>query len=177
MIENVTKTRNIVKLWLALLAIIILGAGCGSYRLGSSLPDNLQTIYIHTFKNLTYQPGIEVDITNAIITRFRRDGTLRPVKENEADTILEGEITNWERRVMTYTGEQSNIPQEYRLYVTAVINFTDRSTGEPLVTRQQIRGYTDFYVEGDLPDAEQAAQPAAFRDLARRIVDNVIAIW
>lgn len=166
-----------IKSGIVLLGSILLSSGCGAYRLGTTLPENLQTVYVPTFKNLTYQPGIEVDITNAVITRFRQDGNLRPVSEDQADTVLLGEITGWERRVMGYTGEDDSEVDEYRLYVIAVITFSDIKTGKQLVARQKIRGYTDFFVEGDLPDEEKAAQPSAYKDLARRIVDHVISIW
>ncbi|MEA1927313.1 MAG: LptE family protein [Candidatus Auribacterota bacterium] len=168
---------NTIKSGVALLGIIFITAGCGAYHLGTSLPSNLQTVYVPTFENLTYQPGIDIDITNAVITRFRQDGNLRPVSKDEADTILEGEITDWERRVMGYTGEDDNDVEEYRLYVTVVITFKDRSTGKNISPREEIRGYTDFYLEGSLPDAEEAAKPKAYKDLAKNIVDHVISIW
>jgi Lipopolysaccharide-assembly len=160
-----------------LLGMIFLTFGCGAYRLGTTLPDNLQTVYVPTFENKTYQPGIAVDITNAIITRFRQDGNLRPVALEEADTVLEGEITGWDRRVMGYTGEDDNEVEEYRLYVTVFVTFKDRATGKLLTARQKIRGYTDFFVEGDLTEDEEAAEPDAYKDLARNVVDHVVSIW
>jgi len=171
------KTMNSIRSGSIILGIIFLTLGCGAYQLGTTLPSNLQTVYVPTFKNTTYQPGIAVDITNAVITRFRQDGNLQPVDQNEADTVLIGEITGWERRVMGYTGDDENEVEEYRLYVTAIINFRDRSTGKLLTARQKIRGYTDYFVEGDLTEDEEAAEPDAYKDLARRIVDHVVSIW
>lgn len=175
---SIMKT-SFKSIWLGIIVagIIFLPMGCGAYRLGTTLPDNLKTVYVPTFKNTTYQPGIEVDITDAVVSQFRKDGNLQPVSQNEADTILLGEITGWERRVMGYTGKDDNEVEEYRLYVVAVIAFKDRSTGKLLVARQKIRGYTDFYLEGDMTEAEESAEPEAYKDLARRIVDHVVSIW
>ncbi|MFH1037899.1 MAG: LptE family protein [PVC group bacterium] len=161
----------------AVTVVILAPAGCGPYRLGTTLPPHLQTVYVPTFENTTFEPGIEVDVTDAVITRFRQDGNLRPVSRDQADTVLEGEITGWNRRVLDYTGEEENEVEEYRLYVTAVITFRELATGETLVSNQRVRGYTDFYLEGDLPTAEEDARPRAFKDLARRIVDQVVSIW
>ncbi len=166
-----------IRIGITFLGLLFLAAGCGSYRLGTTLPDYLQTVYVPTFENKTYQPGIEVDITNAVITRYRQDGNLRPVSEDQADTVLQGEITGWERRVIGYTGEDDNEVEEYRLYVVAVITFIDRSTGEALIARQRIRGHTDFFLEGDMVEDEDAARPKAYKDLARRIVDQTVSIW
>ena len=168
---------SFIRFGITFLGILFLAAGCGAYHLGTTLPSNLQTVYVPTFENKTYQPGIEVDITNAVITRYRQDGNLRPVSEDEADTVLRGEIIGWRRRVMGYTGVDDTEVEEYRLYVIAVITFVDRTTGESLITRQQVRGHTDFFVENDLPDEENAARPKAYKDLARRIVDQTVSIW
>ena len=78
---------------------------------------------------------------------------------------------------MGYTGDDDNEVEEYRLYVTAVITFRSRSTGKLLTARQNIRGYADFFTTGDLAEDEQAAEPDAYKDLARRIVDHVVSIW
>lgn len=161
----------------AVLVLSLLAVSCGAYRLGTTLPPHLQTVYVPTFENKTYEPGIEVDVTNAVITRFRQDGNLRPVGEAEADTIVTGEITGWNRRVLGYTGRDEDNVEEYRLYVTAVIVFRELATGQFLIRRQSIQGYTDFYLEGDLVSAEEAARPKAYQDLARNIVDAVVSIW
>lgn len=162
---------------LCLVVVGILTISCGPYRLGTTLPGHLRTVYVPTFENETYEPGIEVDLTDAVITRFRRDGNLRPVGEEEADTIVTGTVTRWERRVLGYTGREDTEVQEYRLYVTAVVTFRELATGEDLFREQPIEGYADFYLDGDLASAEQAARPRAFQDLARNIVDAVVAIW
>lgn len=159
------------------LVLVFLTAACGAYRLGTTLPPHLRTVYVPPFENETYEPGISADVTNAVITRFRQDGNLRPVNESEADTVVTGKITGWNRRVLGYTGQDRDNVEEYRLYVTAVIVFRELTTGEELISGQSIRGYTDFYLEGDLASAEEAARPAAFRDLARNIVDAVVSIW
>lgn len=166
-----------VRIWVIVSGIFLAGGGCGSYRLGTTLPSHLRTVYVPTLENKTYQTGIDVDLTNAVITRFRQDGNLRPVAEAEADTVLLGEITGWERRVLGYTGEDENVVEEYRLYIVVVITFKKRTSGEILISRQKIRGYTDFFVENDLPETEEAARPKAYQDTARRIVDHVVSIW
>lgn len=159
------------------MALVLLAASCSSYQLGTTLPPQLRTVYVPTFENEIYEPGVEVDLTNAVITRFRQDGNLKPVGENEADTVVSGKITSWYRRVLGYTGRDEDNVEEYRLYVTAVIVFRELRTGKELISGQAIRGYADFYLEGDLTSAEEAARPRAYKDLARNIVDAVVSIW
>lgn len=165
------------KYLLFILIITFFSAGCGAYRLGTTLPSHLRTVFVPTFENTTKKTGIEVDITNAVINYFRRDGNLKPVTEEEADSVLEGTITGWTRRVLGYRGSEGDVVDEYRLYVTAKIIFRDKRNSKTLIEGQQVRGYTDFLVEGSLPESEEAAQPDAFKDLARRIVDDVVSVW
>ena len=61
------------------------------------LPGGIKTIAIPTFKNAipaaeiyTYRPGLEIDITNAVIKRFNFDGNLKVTAKEKADAILEG---------------------------------------------------------------------------------------
>ncbi len=168
---------GLIVLPLVFILAVLPALSCGPYRLGTTLPGHLRTVYVPTFENETYQPGIEVDLTDSVITQFRRDGNLRPIGEEEADSIVTGTITSWRRRVLGYTERGETEVEEYRLYVTTVVTFRDRSTGEELLREQPIQGYADFFLDGDLASAEAAARPRAFQDLARNIVDAVVSIW
>jgi len=160
---------------------ILLGSvalpGCSSYRLGTTLPANMKTVFIPTFKNSTYQTGIEMDITNEVIQRFRIDSNLQPVSREEADTMLIGEITGWDRQVLSYVGNTEETVEEYRLYVNARITFKDVRNGKVLISQQAVRGKTDFFIEGTLADSEEIARPDAYEDLATQIVDAVVSFW
>jgi hypothetical protein len=151
--------------------------GCSSYRLGTTLPANMKTVFIPTFKNNTYQTGIEMDITNEVIQRFRIDGNLQPVSREEADTVLLAEITGWDRQVLSYRGDTEDVVEEYRLYVNARITFKDVRNGRILISKQAVRGKTDFFIEGTLADSEELARPDAYEDLAIQIVDAVVSFW
>jgi len=160
-----------------LLMFVLVVTGCANYRLGTTLPGNLQSVYVDTFKNSTHEVGVELDITDAVITRFRQDGNLQPVSEKNCDLVLEGEIIGWIRRVMGTSGTDDDEVDEYRLIIQARIYCYNRETGEYLVEGEVVEGKTDFFVEGNLPDSEDAASPDAYRDLARAVVDSVISIW
>lgn len=163
--------------YLSILLTAFLLNGCAAYRLGTTLPGDLRSVYVPTFENNTNEPGIEIEVTDAVITRFRQDGNLKPVSRQEADTLVEGIIISWDRAVLDYTGEDDDEVDEYRLYVTARIRFQDLRTGEVIISGENIRGHTDFLVGSNLTASEEAARPDAFKDLARRVVDAVVSIW
>ena len=170
------------KFWLifAPIGLLVLSplSGCGTYRLGTTLPPDLKTVFVPTFKNTTAEPGIETGITNAVIYRFRVDGNLRVTSQKEADTKLVGEIVGWDRRVMGYGGQDDEEVEEYRLYIVALIKFVDLNTGEVLLPSRRVKGKVDFYIDvAPLPVAEAEARPVAYKDLAKNIVDMVVSFW
>ncbi|MCX6350223.1 MAG: LptE family protein, partial [Candidatus Aureabacteria bacterium] len=153
------------KHWTTILGVVLVFtlaeiSGC-AYRLGTTLPANLRTVFIPTFKNSTYQTGIEIDITNEVIQRFRIDGNLRPVSAEDADTVPNGEITGSNRQVLSDRGDTAETVEEYRLYVNARITFKDVRNGKVLISQQEVRGKTDFFIEGTLADSEELARPDA----------------
>lgn len=155
----------------------LIPAACAGYRLGTTLPGDLRTVYVRTFENRTEKIEIALDITDAVITRFRQDGNLAPAGDAEADTALEGEIVGWSRMVLGTTGRDDDEVDEYRLVISARISLFNRKTSAYLVKGQVVQGTTDFFVGGSLPESEDAAAPDAYRDLARAVVDAAISVW
>lgn len=157
--------------------LVLLAAACAPYRLGTTLPAHLRSVHVPTFTNSTPEPGIEVEVTNEVVSRFRIDGNLAPVSREAADSLLEGEITGWDREVLIYAGDDRDEVEEYRLVVTAAITFHDFNRDRELITRRLVRGQANFVIDANMAEAERAARPEAFRDLARRIVDEVTSYW
>ena len=76
----------------------IILAGCGYSLQGTYSPllekEGVSKIYIEKIKNLTFKPGIEDVVYNALIKKLVSQGRVKLVREKEqADAILSGEIT------------------------------------------------------------------------------------
>lgn len=68
-----------------------------AYRWGSpdrSLPGGYRQVYIPVFRNLTPEPGIEVDFTNALRREFERSKIARVSDQQAADAEIVGEISS-----------------------------------------------------------------------------------
>ncbi len=90
--------------------MVIWAAGCG-YTTHSMISGKWKTIYITPFLNkvdLTqetytaskyriYRPLMETDITRAVVNRYLFDGNLKPVKEEQADLTLKGELIEYRK--------------------------------------------------------------------------------
>ncbi len=93
--------------------------GCG-YTLqgsGSVLPSDIKTLSIKIAENNTTEPGLGLQLTEKLRTRFERYGVVRVVDPGEdADANLATTITKVQTRVRNVTGA-SDISLEQDLYV------------------------------------------------------------
>ena len=157
-----------------LFILLAAGPGCG-YTLKTTPPHGLETVYVETFKNGTYEPGLEIDLTNGILSRFLFDGTLRVTGKEEADAILRGNLTKFVREPLRYTSTEEI--EEYRLVLTVDLSLWDSRTQTVLWEEKNFVGDTSFFVTGPLAKSEEKAREAAIAKLARRIVDRTVEEW
>ena len=160
-----------------LVAAIALFAG-GCYRLGTSLPPNLKTIYIPVFKNTADYPQLESDVTDAVKDKFQFDNALKPVTSSDkADLILDGEITSMKLNALSYNRNRSASAASYRMTLTARVTVTKRRDGAFILKNAEIKGSTTFTVTGDIALSKRLAIPGAAKDLGQNIVDSVTNVW
>ena len=113
------------------LSVVIMGCG---YSTHSLLPSRFKTIYVDNFKNkidigkevtessryTLYRPGLENDVTNAIVDRFVFDGNLKVAKKEDADIILKGDLIDYRQEALRYDNVDN--VEEYRIKVTVDVD-------------------------------------------------------
>jgi hypothetical protein len=163
-------------------------AGCG-YTTSSLLPSNYKTIYVENVVNKInvtaeqsnlrmyrgYRPGMEIQLTKAIIDRYLFDGNLRTAPENKADLILKTELIDYKRDALRYDGD--NNVEEYRIKLIVNMELVDAKTGARVWRENGFAGETTYNVSGRLAESEEEALVKAMEDLARRIVERTIEAW
>jgi len=162
---------------LLVLTLTVCLTGCAGYRAGPTLGANYRSVAVQVFRNKTYQPQIENQITGAIIRGLQADGTLRIDSAARADLILTGEITQYSRHVLRSQPNDSNAPREYRITIEARIEARDRVTGQVLVGPTTVAGNGDTFIGDDLQSAEQQVLPLVANDLAKRVVTLLAEKW
>ncbi len=97
---------------------------CAYYSFsGSTLPSYIRTVAVPMFENKTSEFGVPEDMTDAIISRFTQDNTLKVVDQRTADSIVLGSIANVREQAGAYnTKEKVN---EIRIYITVKAKFED----------------------------------------------------
>lgn len=168
--------------------LLLQNAGCG-YTHKSLLPTDIKEIHIAPVKNTidlsgeisdknrfrVYRPGIEVDVTNAIINQFIFDGNLKVASLEKADAVLEAKLVDYRRDALRYS-DNDDI-QEYRLSVVLDVVVT-RTKGHKVLWRSQgFAGSTSFFLSGPHATSEDEAVVKTIEDVARRVVEQTIELW
>jgi outer membrane lipopolysaccharide assembly protein LptE/RlpB len=122
-----------MSIWKKILFILCLIQllGCGYQMVGKEthVPPGLNSLAIPTFKNLTFEPGIEVPFTQAFLREFIQDRRVNVVDRAEADSVLEGSIRNFTMYSVAY--DKSGFVAEYQTNVVLDLALKKR-TGEVL---------------------------------------------
>lgn len=155
----------------------LLSTGCVGYRLGSMLPEDVESVHVPIAKNLTGEPLLNDDLTRAVLAEIQRDGSLRIEQESKADAVLYVNITHYELEPLSYAQDNRVRPNEYRLLLRAKVEMVRREGGQTLVRSDTLEGRSTFPLNDDLTAGKRRGLPDAADDLARKIVSAVSEAW
>jgi outer membrane lipopolysaccharide assembly protein LptE/RlpB len=125
------------------------------------VPPGLNSLAIPTFKNLTFEPGIEVPFTQAFLREFIRDRRVNVVDRAEADSVLEGSIRYFTMSSVAY--DKSGFVSEYQASVVLDLALKKR-TGEVLWEEKSVYETTFFRASSQVL-INEAIKAIAFQKL------------
>ena len=164
--------------FLTLLAVVSL-SGCAGYRVGDVKPhylESVHTIAVPTFRNETYQPRLEVLLTNTVIKQFQQDGTFRITTEDKADAVLRATVRGVSRTPARSVRGNVLATTEFNLTLGARYTLVGRN-GQPISGPTDVAGTTSFFVGSDVATDQRQAIPLATEDLAVRLVSQLSEGW
>ena len=173
--------------FLVLSCFLIMAGGCG-YTSVSLLPAELDSIHVENFENkidparevsdkrasYSYWPGLEIDITNAVIERFVLNKDLEVKSAKKATLLLKGALTDFRQFPLSYNG--INV-EEFRVEIFVDMELHNNLTGELMWKEKGFMGETTYTVSGPNAKTEAQAVKAAVKDLAPRIVERTVDVW
>lgn len=156
-------------------------SGCG-YTRKSMLPDDIKTIYVETVENkippaeiIAYQVGLEMDITNAIIRRFHRDGNLKVTTQDAADVLLRTKLIRYEQEGVRFSRLET--VQEFRLFIVLSMELINNKTGEVIWAEPNFSGDSEYFVSNVRSINREDAAVKAIDRLAVNVVDRIVEDW
>jgi len=170
------------------LAVAFTVSGCG-YTASSLLPTEFKTIYVENFVNkitvtkdmtdarmyVNYRPGMEVEVTKAVINRYLYDGNLAITQADKADLILKADLIDYRREALRYDAN-ANV-EEYRVTLAVDMELVNGHTGKTVWKERNFGGQATYRTGGTLATTQDVAIRAASEDLARRIVERTVEAW
>lgn len=159
-------------LWLGLFTASLLLAACG-YTSRSQLRQNVNTIYVPIFDNLTYRRGLEFDLTNALKNEILFRTRLKIVDKDHADSILYGSITDVKKLILLEDPRAN--PAEVAMVIVIDFSWVDLRTGRTIVDKKNITQQAEFIVKRK--EDEGTAEREAFVDLAEKIIALMEENW
>lgn len=157
--------------------LLLAAPGCAGYRLGSTLPGDIKTVYIPVFVNGTDEPLIENEITRDVIAAIQKDAALKIAPEDQADAVLKVTLRKFLFTPVAYDRTQREKPNEYRMIISASFVLYRRSTGKVLVEHPSVQGEALAQVLGDISSSKRFALPNASKDLARDLSEKILEAW
>ncbi len=155
---------------MAAVALPLLVTGCAGYQLGptNGLAAGEKSVQISPFVNETLQPRLTDYVTSQMRKQLQKDGTYRLATHGEADIVLSGRMTRYDRGEVTLSSTDILTVRDFRLVLTAQVTARERSTGR-LLLDQAVTGSTLIRVGPDLTSAERQAMPLLAADLAKNV--------
>ena len=151
-------------------ALALLVAGCAGYSLGptNGMVAGAKSVEVSPFINQTMQPRLTDAVTSQMRKEIQKDGTYHLCSNGEADIIVSGTLTTYQRIEVTLNANDILTVNDYRLSLTAHVVARERGTGKTILD-QPVTGYTLMRVGADMPSAERQAMPLLADDLAKNV--------
>ena len=126
---------------------LVLAAGACTQFLNNAppaLPPYIHKIAVKPFSNHTQQYGLEDRLTLAVQAEFNRDGRYQITNENQADGVVQGDITRYILEPLSY--DSNHVPTEYKLSIEVKVSFFDVVKSTSMWTEPDMRGELRYFV-------------------------------
>ncbi len=149
------------------------------YSLATTFPEDVKTVSVPVFKNYSTTPGIEVELTEAIIKEIQRSTSVRvvtPGAGTSADASLRGVVTDVNlRRLNVRSG--TGLIQELGYQISVDFDFRDERDGKVLSSRRNFVATDTFTPATGVGEKIEAGQRGATQRLAKDLVSELRAGW
>ena len=169
------RIRGFVRLLLSTSPILL--GGCLYKFSGGGLPPGIHTVAVLPFDNLTPEPTLTQEVTQAVREAVQNRLGLRGVGEGQADAIVKGTIQQYQPDLpLAFTGSTSttqpvNVTKRM-VQITVNVEILDQKAGKSLWKRDGL------VVQGEYdPNNEAKGRKVALDKLINEIVDGAQSQW
>lgn len=163
------RFRNYVKVLLILCMMAV--TACGYQMVGKEthVPPGLYSVAIPTFKNETFEPGIEILFTQAFLTEFIQDRRVNVVSRERADSVLEGAVKSFTMSAVAY--DRSGFVLQYQM--TIVLDLALKGREGKVLWEEKGMHETQWFRASSIGVTNEAAKQAAIQKVAPIMAERI----
>lgn len=163
---------------LALSALIMLfSCGCASsYNWTCSVPEDMRTVSVPTFRNESELMEIGSLMTRQVLREFQREGSFAVKRAGSAALEIQGVVKSVSSSVAAYDRRTRLRLSGYTYKVRVEVSVIDKKNAKVLVDNRLYTAETSYAANQDMTNAQRDASARAAEDLARQVVDDVLAM-
>ena len=160
---------------IAVLPVLAFIAGCAAYSWKPSVPDGLRTVAVPTMRNESDVTELGNIATREILREFQREGTMKIAGMGDAAIEIQGTVLRADAGVNSYARSTSWRNMEYSMDGEFEISVIDKRNGRVLIEAKRYKAHTTFLSSSDILTTKRDASGRLAEDLARQVVDDVLA--
>ena len=159
---------------LCLGGVLVALAACAYGLKPGKLRPGIESVAVPYFENRSNEPGIEVELTDAILKGLIDDRTLRVTDENRADVLVYGTVKSYNFKEAFFGANRQ--AEEYRIDIEVEVQLRRRDDDSVVAGPKTIRGTGSYYLD-EGPEGETAARQEAAKMIVDGILNLVIEEW
>ena len=158
-----------------LLLALCATCGCGtSYSWRSSVPDEMRTVSVPTFRNESTVNELGAVATRQILREFQREGTFKIRRDGDAALEVQGVIKSASFGTIAYDRKIYGRLSASEFRAEAEVSVIDKRSRKVLVDNRKYVATTTFTSREDRTTAMRDASGRLADDLARQVVNDLL---
>jgi outer membrane lipopolysaccharide assembly protein LptE/RlpB len=157
-------------------SLLLLITGCGYQFVGTENRAEVRSVSVHLFLNQTTEARIENLLTTFLRNEFIRSKRIALIDENNAEGLVEGLVSGFSERPVSFTQEGFIRESSVRVFVDVSLK---RRLDQKVLWRVTNLSFSEEYLaDSDIPTNEQRKEVAIrtiAKELARQIHDSILS--
>ncbi|MDH4034771.1 MAG: LPS assembly lipoprotein LptE [candidate division Zixibacteria bacterium] len=150
--------------------ILLLLVGC--YTFNPAGKSSIQAIAVERFDNKTTEYDLADRMTDLVIDAFLADGTMKVVSADNADAVLVGELTGYQRKPFEY--DENGVVISYSVTMTFDLLLKNPNDNDSEIWRENMVQEGVYNVDSQ---TEQDGQNSAVQRLIVEIINRTTKSW
>lgn len=162
-------------LWWLMMVCGVLFAGCKtSYSWTSSVPEDMRTIAVPTFRNESKVTEIGAVTAGQLLREIQREGTFKIRRADDAAIEIQGTVSSFGIGSIRSSRRIYSRVTAGTMSMTAVVSVVDKRNGRILIDNKTYTAEAPYAADQDIQTANRDASRRVADDLARQIVDDLL---